>query len=351
VIVTTAEVGAAGDLIQAKMAEYGERTREHLDQYLPDQEPREYLYDLVAAYPERRSGMLRPSLLIASGRAFGAETDEVLNTAAAVELMHNAMLVHDDIEDISELRRGAPSLHVRAGVPLAMNAGDALGLLCLQPLLDNTRDFGPALALMILEEALETMFQSVEGQAWELGWRTNHVYDLDAADYLKMVTKKTCWYTAIFPCRAGALIGGRRKLAADQFVHFGYFLGITFQIQDDVLNVAGDRDLYGKDFGGDLVEGKRTLLLIHLFRNATPADRLRLEQYFALPYAERRDRGAEWIRDLMERYGSIEYARSFAMKYAGAALFEFSRAFAETPESEDRRFIESLVLYALERKL
>ena len=103
------------------------------------------------------------------------------------------------------------------------------------------------------------MFQAVEGQAWELGWRRDNVHNLGEADYLRMITKKTCRYTAIFPCRAGRSIGTQHSLEPDQFVQFGYFLGATFQIQDDILNVAGNRDIYGKDFGGDLVEGKRTL--------------------------------------------------------------------------------------------
>lgn len=342
---------AESDLVHGKMAEYGARTRERLYEYLPDQEPREYLYDLVAAYPERSGGMLRPSLLIATARAFGAETEDALNTAAAVELMHNAMLVHDDIEDISDLRRGAPSLHRKAGVPLAMNAGDALGLLCLQPLLDNASDLGPVLALKLLEEALETMFQAVEGQAWELGWRRDNVFDLDSSDYLRMITKKTCWYTAIFPCRAGALIGTERPPAADGFVKFGYFLGATFQIQDDILNVSGDRAKYGKDYAGDVIEGKRTLLLLHLFKHATPAERTRLLEYYSLSYDARRLEGTEWILRLMGKHGSIDASRSCARRYAGAALFEFSRAFAGARDSEDRRFIESLVLYALEREV
>jgi len=338
-------------LVKTKIAEYGALARARLYEYLPDQEPRKYLYDLVAAYPERTSSLLRPALLIATAKAFGADAKEALNTAAAVELMHNAMLVHDDIEDLSELRRGAPSLHRHAGVPLAMNAGDALGLLCLQPLLDNVSTLGVALTLKLVEEALETMFQSVEGQAWELGWRTDHVYDLDTSDYLHMITKKTAWYTTIFPCRAGALIGTRQLLAPDQFVQFGYFLGATFQIQDDILNVAGNRDIYGKDFAGDIVEGKRTLLLIHLFKNAAPADRARLKKFFALPYAERRGKSVEWILALMDRYGSVEFGRSCARRYAGAALFEFSRAFEEVDDSEDLRFIEALVVHVLERNV
>jgi geranylgeranyl diphosphate synthase type II len=347
----TPEKTSGYDLVRNKIAEYGGRTREHLYEYLPDQEPREYLYDLVAAYPQRSSSLLRPSLLIATAKAFGADIEEALNTAAAVELMHNAMLVHDDIEDISELRRGAPSLHRRAGVPLAMNAGDALGFLCFQPLLDNVSALGPLLALKILEEALETMFQAVEGQAWELGWRRDDVHNLDEADYLRMITKKTAWYTAIFPCRAGALIGTQRELQPDQFVQFGYFLGATFQIQDDILNVAGNRDVYGKDFAGDIVEGKRTLMLIHVLNHAAPMERARLREYFALPYSQRSSESVEWILKLMESYGSIEFSRSFARQYAGAAFFEFSKAFADADDSEDVRFIESLVLHALERQV
>jgi geranylgeranyl diphosphate synthase type II len=344
-------LNAEPDLVRSKIAEYGERTREHMYEYLPDQEPRKYLYDLVAAYPERSCGMLRPSLLIATAKCFGARIEDALNTAAAVELMHNAMLVHDDIEDVSDLRRGAPSLHKKAGVALAMNAGDALGLLCLQPLLDNAFRLGPLLTLKLLEEALETMFQTVEGQAWELGWRKDNVYNLDSSDYLRMITKKTCWYTAIFPCRAGALIATEQALTPDQFVRFGYFLGATFQIQDDILNVAGNRKIYGKDFAGDIVEGKRTLMLIHLLRNAATAQQTRLMEYFALPYPQRCDEDVRWIVELMEHYGSIEYSRVCARKYAGAALFEFSKAFADASDSVDRRFIEALVLHALEREV
>ena len=348
---TLPAIDVHSELIKRKIAEYGALTRERLLDYLPDQEPRKYLYDLVAAYPARSSSMLRPSLLIAAARAFGADTEQALNTAAAVELMHNAMLVHDDIEDISNVRRGAPSLHRMAGVPLAVNAGDALALLCLQPLLDNASDLGPELALQILGEAVETMFQTVEGQAWELGWRRDNAIDLDSSDYLRMATKKTCWYTAIFPCRAAALIATGRALEPDQFVQFGHFFGVTFQIQDDILNVAGQHLNYGKDFAGDIVEGKRTLVLIHLLKNAAPADRERLKELFALPYSQRRRENVRWVLRLMEHYGSVDFSKSFARRFAGAALFELSKAFAGATGSEDYQFIESLVLYALDREI
>lgn len=346
----TTRSAAAPSIVADKIAEYGAITRARLLDYLPDQEPRKYLYDLVAAYPMRPSGMMRPSLVIATAKAFGADTEDALNTAVAVELMHNAMLVHDDIEDVSRVRRGAPSLHRRAGVPLAMNAGDALVLLCLQPLLENTASLGPAVTLRVLEEAIETMFQTVEGQAWELGWRRDNICHVSAEDYLRMVTKKTSWYTAIFPCRAGFAIGSGRPLAPAQFVQFGYFLGATFQIQDDILNLSSDGETYRKDLAGDIIEGKRTLMLIHLMSQAQPDEQMRLRHYFAGTTAERRRQGVEWVVQLMERYRSLAYSRTMAAQYAGAALNEFSEAFGDATPGEDLDFIEALVLHALHRR-
>ena len=120
------------------------------------------------------------------------------------------------------------------------------------------------------------MQESLEGQAMELGWIRDNRCDLDDRDYLRMVLKKTCWYSFIQPCRIGALIATRDGLNLDRFNRFGYFLGAAFQIQDDLLNLTGDEDRYGKEIGGDLLEGKRTLMLLHLFRNVPDAAAQRL---------------------------------------------------------------------------
>src|SRR5205085_12243514 len=103
----------------------------------------------------------------------------------------------------------------------------------------------------------------------ELGWRRDVALDLGDGDYLAMVLKKTCWYTTIFPSRAGALIGTRTEDGLDRFIRFGFFLGAAFQIQDDVLNLIGDEARYGKEIDGDIREGKRTLMLLHLLRESS----------------------------------------------------------------------------------
>jgi geranylgeranyl diphosphate synthase, type II len=339
---------ATSTLVPAILSEYGAMTRAALRDYLPVREPRRHLYDLVADYPLRGGKMMRSSLCIATACAFGARPHDALDVAVSIELLHNALLIHDDIEDGSEQRRGRPTLHVEHGVPLALNAGDTLTLVSLRPLLENHGRLGGELALKIVQETERMALTSAEGQAMELGWRQDNLIDLNDADYLQMVLKKTCWLATIYPLRAGALIGTRGAIDLEAFMRFGFFLGATFQIQDDLLNLVGDQS-YGKERDGDLWEGKRTLMLIRLFRESAPAERDRLA---TLLRAGRRERTADdvtWIRAQMDRYGCIDYARRYAHRLAGAALHEYSLAFSGVPESRDKRFIEEMVTWVVER--
>ena len=149
-------------------------------------------------------------------------------------MLHNALLIHDDIEDGSEQRRGRPALHVLHGIPLALNAGDTLSLMCLKPLLENRHTIGERLTLRIIEETERMARECAEGQAMELGWRRDNATGIGDADYLEMVLKKTCWLATIFPLRVGALIGSRGSADLEAFLRFGFFLGAAFQIQDDL---------------------------------------------------------------------------------------------------------------------
>jgi geranylgeranyl diphosphate synthase type II len=340
---------APADNVRAILEEYGSHTRQRLQSYLAVREPRRYLYELVADYPKRGGRMLRSSLCIASARAHGGTLEEAVGTAVSIEMLHNAFLVHDDIEDESDRRRGRPSLPALHGMPAALNAGDALAILSLQPLLENRALLGPSTAFDILEEAARTARESVEGQAIELGWRRDNVLDLDVVDYLRMILKKTCWYTTIYPCYAGAIIGTRQRRDSTPFVRFGYFAGAAFQIQDDILNLLGDEASYGKERDGDLFEGKRTVMLIHLFQESPPGDRARLADILSRPRADRTGGEIQWLRHQMFASGAIDYARQLAQGLAGAAVDEVERLVAHLPDSADRRFIEALPRWVIER--
>jgi geranylgeranyl diphosphate synthase type II len=335
-------------LVRETFAEYGAITREAILRYLPSGAPREHLYELIADYPQRGGKMMRSSLCIATARAFGASLEDAVGTAVAIELLHNALLIHDDIEDGSEQRRGRPTLHMLHGVSLALNAGDALILLSLRPLIDNIGSIGARRAFRVLEESERMAWESAEGQAMELGWRRDNCVGLSDADYLTMVLKKTCWLGTIHPCRVGALIGTHDGIDLDLFIRFGFFLGVTFQIQDDLLNFIAD-ERYGKELHGDLFEGKRTLMLNHAYRCATPAQRSRLAEILDPAYGARAAAEVDWIRDLMSTYGSVDYARGIAHGVAGAALHEFAGVFDGLPDSRDKAFIRGLVTWVIER--
>jgi geranylgeranyl diphosphate synthase type II len=336
-------------LVSSVLREYGDATRTALFDYLPAAEPRRYLYDLVADYPHRGGRGFRPSLCIATARAFGAPIDVALHTAISIELIHNAMLIHDDIEDESEQRRGKPTLHVTAGVPIAINAGDMLAMLAMRPLVENRHTLGPDLSLRILEETERMARESAEGQALELGWRRDNVVDVDESDYLLMVLKKTCWLATIHPSRIGSLIGGRGTIDPDRCIRFGFFLGAAFQIQDDLLNLEGDAAAYGKEIGGDIREGKRTLMLIHLFARTTDAERHRLRLMLARPRDARSEQDVAWVLERMQAYGCIAYARQVAHGLAGAARHEFADLYGQLPDSRDKRFLEALPAWVIER--
>jgi geranylgeranyl diphosphate synthase type II len=336
-------------LVSSTLQEYGAITRQALASYLPSGEPRRYLYDLLAEYPRRPGKMMRPSICIATARAFGARLADAVPTAAAIELLHNALLIHDDIEDGSTQRRGRPTLHALYGVPLALNAGDSLTLMSLRPLLENIGAIGPRLSVRILEETQRMARESAEGQAMELGWRRDNAIDVDDAAYLEMVLKKTCWFGTIYPSRVGALIGTQGTIALDPFIRFGFFLGAAFQIQDDLLNLVDDSARYGKEADGDIWEGKRTLMLIRLLRQARPDKRARVADILGRPREDRTADEVGWIHRGMVAHGCVEYARQIAHGLAGAARHEFSRLYAGLPESRDKRFIEGLVTWVFER--
>jgi geranylgeranyl diphosphate synthase type II len=340
---------APSRLVPDMLDEYGALVRQALAGYLEAGEPRRHLYDPVADYPLRAGRMLRPTLLLATARAFGADHERAMSTAVSLELIHNAFLVHDDVEDDALERRGRPTLNVLHGAPVAVNVGDALAFLSLRPLLDNRYRLGPRLTLRLLDEASRMIRESIEGQAIELGWRRDNALALHDEDYLQLVLKKTCWYTTIFPLRAGALIGTRDGADLDRLTRFGFFLGAAFQIQDDLLNLVGDHQRYGKELDGDIWEGKRTLIMIRLFQKATPSELDRLTAVLAGTRSERQEKDVLWVRERIDAYGCIEDARCTAHALAGAARHEYEVALGTLPDSREKAFLRELAPWMLSR--
>ncbi|MBD2548277.1 polyprenyl synthetase family protein [Microcystis elabens FACHB-917] len=334
--------------IQPLLEAYGKLIREYVDQYLTSQPKAPYLHDLLADYPRRGGKLMRPCICMAHARAFGGRLEDAIPFAAAVEILHNALLIHDDIQDESVERRGLPTLHALHGVPLAINAGDAMLLMAFGPLLDNVGRRGGALARRILEVTRRMARETAEGQALDIGWRQDNRHDITTADYLTMVLKKTAWMATIWPAQVGMLLGTHGLVDPEAVVRFGFFLGAIFQIQDDLLNFSSEA-AYGKEPRGDLFEAKRTLLLIHVRSQCNHHQRRQLDHFMCLRRQERTADSVAWLADLMVSKGSPDYARMVAESLAGAARHEFIRAYGHLPDSQDKDFIEDLVPWVFNR--
>ncbi|MEP7123919.1 MAG: polyprenyl synthetase family protein [Byssovorax sp.] len=352
----------------------------------------ERAYGLMLDYPLRPAKGLRPALCIAVCRALGGDLEEVLPSAAVVEIYHNAFLIHDDIEDGSLQRRGGPALHQSHGIPAAVNCGDGLLALTLRPLLQNTDRLGLGRALRVLEIYAAMVTESFEGQTQELQWIAEGAWDLADADYEGMVLKKTCGYSFVAPALVGAAVARAGSAIEAQLVRFLKSLGLAFQIQDDILNLEEDRGAYGKELAGDLWEGKRTLMLLHALRNSSEGDRTRALRILAKPrpagdptaaqlpdllremvdsgiiddptrravktYLELRlkptgsksDDDVRFLQELIDTHGSLRHARSVASSHARAADAEWQGLSEALNDSVHVRFLGWLKDYVIRRE-
>jgi geranylgeranyl diphosphate synthase, type II len=316
---------------------------------MPDGEPARWLYGPMREYPSRPGKALRPALCLSASRVFGAEPDAVMGIAVAIELLHNAFLVHDDIADGSEIRRGRPTLAAEHGVAAALNAGDGLAIVAGQVLRKATRELPGDLAELVWHEFDTMALRTLEGQAIEAGWQLDNVEDLNPQDYLELIMHKTCWYTTIHPLRVGALVGSGGKADLAPLVRFGFHFGAAFQIRDDVLNLVGDERAYGKEILGDLYEGKRTLPLVHLMANATGADRTLVRDYLRRNRSNRSPELVRSVRALMDGYGSIAFTTEYAEGILLVAEEYFEQAFADARPGPDLDFLRALVPYVWAR--
>lgn len=337
--------GTARELVVQTLAKDNELVRKALQVAIPSSEPRRYLYDLLEGYQQRSGKGFRSSLCLAACRAFGGRSEDAADAAAALELMHSAFLVHDDIEDGATRRRGEPALHVSHGLGLALNAGDGLCALALSALARCAARQPAEVGAAMLSEIAHLFRRTVEGQAWELGWILDGKFDLSEDDYLRMALGKTCWYSTIHPLRLGALIGSRGRTDLDALVPFGCYLGIAFQVRDDLDNLISSHGSYGKDVAGDIIEGKRTIPLLHLLSHCTPAERREVVRLINGRGSQPAERRIERVLELMTRTGSLVYGRDMADSFARLALEEAPRCFADAQSAPDVEYLSALVLF------
>ncbi|ABE53250.1 polyprenyl synthetase family protein [Methanococcoides burtonii] len=228
-----------------------------IGEFLPISHPEE-LYRASRYLPDAGGKRLRPAVLMLSTEAVGGDPMSVIPAAVALELVHNFTLVHDDIMDNDDVRRGMPAVHVKWGSEGAILAGDTLYSKAFEILSVMEKD--PERILKCVALLSRTCTEICEGQWMDIEFENRDT--VSEEEYLEMVEKKTSvLYGAA--AKVGALLGGASDEVADAMYEFGRLVGISFQIQDDVIDMVTPEDILGKVRGSDLIEGKRTLIAIH----------------------------------------------------------------------------------------
>jgi len=199
---------------------------------------------------------IRPLIVLLATASVGADWKTSLPAAAAVELVHNFSLVHDDVQDNSEKRRGRPTVWTKWGVPMAINVGDALFVIANQAVMDLIKTHPASTVVRAASILQNTCLDLTRGQFLDMSYEERN--DLSLEDYWPMIGGKTS--ALLSACtHIGALLGGAGETELEAYRQFGYHLGLAFQVQDDILGIWGDEAVTGKSAASDLVEGKNSL--------------------------------------------------------------------------------------------
>lgn len=309
------------------------------------------LTNLLPEYPSRKGKGIRPALCLGSCAAVGGDIRDALNTASALELFHNAFLVKDDIEDGSEYRRNEETIVSKYGSAVAINIGDALAVLAIKLLINNVEHTGVHKALDIVEQIQHMAKVTVEGQAAELEWVRSNYWRLSNADYYEMCTKKTSWYTAITPCIIGAKIGlpDISDSNMKSLTRFSHNLGLAFQIQDDVLNLFGKESEYGKEINGDLLEGKRTLIMIILYNSSSVHEKRQIRKIFAKKRIKKTRHDIKYIHDLLQKYMVKAKSSNISKDFAKKAMTVIDNECDWMKNEKEKIFLRNIAAYVVER--
>jgi geranylgeranyl diphosphate synthase, type II len=286
------------------------KIEELLKKVLEDRSP-DTLYKPAAYIIESGGKRLRPLLVLFSAKVTGGKMSKAYNAAVAVELLHNFTLVHDDIMDNADKRRGRPTLHTKYDLSTAILAGDSLLAVAYEYLIKGSGEHLHA----VVNSFTHGLVEVCEGQSMDKDFEIQT--DVSIEQYIEMVEKKTAAMVEMC-CIIGGYIAGGSAQEIAALGRFGKNIGIAFQIQDDLLDISGDELMIGKIVGGDLVEGKKTFLFLKALQKAEGRDR----REFLKVIKQKGIKPSEIFKykELYKKLGVIDEARTEILRYSQIAL-------------------------------
>ena len=291
----------------------------------------------ASVYLTRAGGkMLRPALTLIVSEAVGGERENALKSAAAIELIHTFSLIHDDIMDQDDMRRGMPSVHKVWGDDVAILAGDTLFSKAFEIII-GTEGTSSDQNNKALATVADACVKICEGQALDMGFEER--FDVSEDEYMEMIFKKTGALIAA-ATKAGAIMGGASDEVIDAMYEYGRLIGLAFQIQDDYLDLASDEETLGKPIGSDIVKGKMTIIAI---KGLASDESGRLLEILKDENNSKDDIG-EAI-EILTNCGAIEYARNLALESVDQA----KEVLEILPDSSSKQVLIDIADFVLER--
>lgn len=286
----------------------------------------------VSKYIFRSGGKrLRPALLLLCAKHYDFNGSATIELASAIELIHTASLLHDDVVDEATLRRGTASVNSVWGNRVSILVGDFL-FAKASAILGRHVKYG------ITRMVSATMLKMVEGELLQMSKNKNH--GMTEKDYIDIIDKKTADLISL-ACRIGATLGGGKPSEIEAFSNFGKNFGIAFQIIDDTLDYTSTETEFGKAIGNDLKEGKLTLPLIHVIKICNESERKNIYKTI-----DSKNPDLNYIYQLINKYNSIDYAKSRAREFSENAKKDLKKL---KPTSA-REALEKLSEYIIERR-
>ncbi len=292
------------------------------------------IVDIVTKYILKQKGKkIRPLLVLLSGKVIGEINERTFRGATLVELLHTATLVHDDVVDGAEKRRGLPSINAVWKNKIAVLMGDYLLSRGLLVSIEG-KDFD------FLEIITNTVKRMSEGELLQI--KKTQKLNIDKETYFRIISDKTASLLSTC-CEIGATSTTNNKEDIEKMRDFGEYLGLSFQIRDDILDYIGSTKLVGKPLGADIKDKKITLPLIHSLENASKSEKAEI---IKLVKNGKKKNNIETIIEFVKKYKGIEFAQAVAEDYAHKA----KESLSNFPKSESRDSLESLVNFVVERK-
>jgi geranylgeranyl pyrophosphate synthase len=289
----------------------------------------------------------RPSLFLMVVEALGGDKNKVFDFVVIPEIIHNGTLLHDDIEDRSELRRGKPCTYILYGLDVAINTGNTMYFLPLLPLIKNRDKFNHESLLKVYETYSREMMNLSLGQAMDISWHNGmcNADSLSEEEYLQMCTFKT-GTLARMSAKIAAILSGANDEQIEKLGNYAETVGVAFQIQDDILNLVEGEFTDKKGLGEDITEGKRSLPVIRALNEANEEDKERLIEILEMHTNDQNLRN-EAI-SIIKRYGAIEYSKEKARKMILEAWNGVDKVIKPSPAKEK---LKAFADYLVERTI